>query len=154
MCWKEKGYSKPGPLLMSPAWPLITSYFCLCSSKIEFHSGCLVDISTHSVSCSHGFLPLGPCTDIPCCSPCLTKLVLFRKYQNVPQNVDNCGSSQNGPRLPKSMTGVASLCSLWLPELGSLRALTTLCYNCLHILMSPPLDLRSLKSSTTSYLSL
>lgn len=63
MCWKEKRYSKQGPLLVSAAWSLITLCFSIYAPvRLNFIQVARDDMFTPSVSRLHSFSPLGPGT--------------------------------------------------------------------------------------------
>lgn len=127
MCWKDKRDRKQGPLPASAAWSLITLYFSVSaagrsnSSQVARLTYSLVlflfRILSYLWVLAHA---------LPAVPSAFTNPASFRKYQYVLQRLDNCGSSPKWSLLPKSTPGASSLYSQWLPEVGPLRALTTL----------------------------
>lgn len=152
MCWKEKKYSKQGPLPISPAWSLITVCFSVSAPvRLDFTQVAkltysltlfLVRILSHLWVLPHA---------LPAVQHAFLNLAPFRQYQHALQNLDNRGSSPKWSLSP-------SLCQLLYSSLYSPASWTwisqstqhTRYCNSLHIQLSSPLNLRSLKSRTVS----
>lgn len=155
MCWKEKKYSKQGPLPISPAWSLITVYFAVSAPvRLNFTQVAkltyslilfLVRILSHLWVLAHA---------LPAVPNAFLNLAPFRQYQYALQNLDNRGSSPKWSLLPESVPGAFSLYSLSSWTWISQSTQHTRCCNSLHIRLSSPLDLRSLESRTMSNLPL
>lgn len=79
--WKEKRYSKQGPLLIFTAWSLITSCFSVYApARWNFSQVTKDDVFTHSVSHLHCFSTLGSLHAVSGTPNAFMNLPVLRKY--------------------------------------------------------------------------
>lgn len=149
MCWKEKKYSKQGPLPTSPAWSLITVCFSISAPvRLNFTQVAkltyslilfLVRILSHLWVLPHVLPPVANAFLI---------LAPFRQYQYALQSLDSHGFWPKWSLLLEPVPGASSLYSLASWTWISQSTQHTRCCNSLHIRPS------SLESRTMSNLPL